>query len=685
MSKPKIIDQCLETNIMREREILSKIKNDFIINMSCCFQDFSNLYLVLQLMTGGDLRYHICHYNKSFNEEMIKFVIANILFCLEIIHQNGIIHRDIKPDNFVFDESGYLHLTDFGLANYNEDENNSNTNIIIDNDKNINYIENEIVGTIGYIAPEIILGLGKYTFSVDFYGLGVICYELLFQTKPYKGATRYQIGKEMIENEINYDINSSYSHNLINLIKKLLEINPKNRLGNISGLKKIKQNEYLIDFDWDSIQNNSYPSPFIESIEYLRKYNNIDDIYELFEIRNCNSSIKLDDETNLRFSKIEASPNYIYAFQDYSFIYFEREDYNDINSLFQNKTNKKKIGRSNSVIKYVDRVVHNIQLPPIYPQLYRDAYKYKIEKYNKLLNKIEDKENEDKSSRHTNSKRKKSKNKRKEKEKEKERKKHHYHKDSHSSYDGRPYIINNYLPPSPNYNQYYPSPFQSVQNNFILPEINPFLKGFKAMNNQNDRKKFLYKSEYSKYSSSETYEKLYKNKKTKINTDKSRTNSKKEEKTKQNQTKEISKSLSKKEDKKEIKDKNPKKKEKTKENKNNEIIRKTKSGSSKSQSDSNIKTKNTKKGNKKTTKSYKESSSNNEKEESNEKGLTIIKEKSEENESSETKRKKSETKESKEENEDNSDSKEKEENEENEGNSNSNENEEDNSDEEEDD
>ena len=645
MSKSKIIDQSLQSNIIQEREILSKIKNDFIINMKCSFQDFSNLFLVLQLMTGGDLRYHIYHYNKSFNEEMIKFVIVNILFCLQFIHQKGIIHRDIKPDNFVFDESGYLHLTDFGLASFYEDEKALSPEIIFDNDNNINYIENEMVGTIGYIAPEIILGLGKYTFSVDYYALGIICYELLFQCKPYIGTTRYQIGKEILEHEINYYINSDYSNNIINLIKNLLEINPEERLGTISGINSFKQNEYLKDFDWDSIQERTYPSPFIEVIDYLRRYNNNNDIYELFEIKNCNFSFKLDDETSLRLSKIEADPNYIYAFQGYSFIYYENEDFNDITSLIQNRTKKKKLRKANTVIKYVYRVKHNIQLPPIYPQLYRDAYKYKIQKYNKLLNKIGNKESEHKSS------------------KEKEKKKHHHHKhhkktDSHSSYDGRPLIINNYMPPKENYpynyNQYYHSPFQSIQNNFILPEINPFLKGFNAMNKQNyeNKKILLDKSKYSKYSSSEKYKKLYKNnKKEKDIVNKIPSNPTDNDNTKKNDNnKNINKSLSKNENNKDKNNKNQKDKNNI-ENKNTQNSKKLKSEESNKKSIKNEKSKD-KKSKKNSKKSDKEKSSN--EEDKNKKGLNTITGKSEENDSSTSKKRQSESKDNGEESEEKS-------------------------------
>lgn len=61
------------------------------------------------------MRYHISK-RKRFTENETKFFVANIVLGLEYIHQNGVIHRDIKPENIVIDESGYLRITDFGVA-----------------------------------------------------------------------------------------------------------------------------------------------------------------------------------------------------------------------------------------------------------------------------------------------------------------------------------------------------------------------------------------------------------------------------------------------------------------------------------------------------------------------------------------------------------------------------------------
>ena len=77
--------------------------------MIFCFQDQENLYLAMDLLSGGDLRYHISR-NKRFSEEQTKFLVGCILLALDYIHTNNILHRDIKPENLVLDEKGKYYL-----------------------------------------------------------------------------------------------------------------------------------------------------------------------------------------------------------------------------------------------------------------------------------------------------------------------------------------------------------------------------------------------------------------------------------------------------------------------------------------------------------------------------------------------------------------------------------------------
>lgn len=137
MAKARIITKKSVSSVMNELKLLSLIKSDFIVNVHYAFQDKSTLFLVMDLLLGGDLRYHIAR-KKKFSEEQTRFFIACLIQALDQVHGESIIHRDIKPENLVFDNQGYLRLTDFGVARIQTPDN-----------------ANETSGTPGYMAPEV--------------------------------------------------------------------------------------------------------------------------------------------------------------------------------------------------------------------------------------------------------------------------------------------------------------------------------------------------------------------------------------------------------------------------------------------------------------------------------------------------------------------------------------------------
>ena len=171
MSKRKILDKKSEKSINSERKFLSILNHPFIVNMHYAFQDNDNLYLVMDMLSGGDLRYHCSRY-RSFSEEQTRFFIACITYSLEYIHTNNVIHRDIKPENLVLDDKGYVRVTDFGIAKYNTADNSSETS-----------------GTPGYMSPEV-MNAENHSFTADFFAIGVIGYEFLMGFRPYNGKNR---------------------------------------------------------------------------------------------------------------------------------------------------------------------------------------------------------------------------------------------------------------------------------------------------------------------------------------------------------------------------------------------------------------------------------------------------------------------------------------------------------------
>ena len=330
MSKVKIMDKKCEKSIKAEREFLAKLHHPFIVNMNCAFQDYENLYLVMDLLTGGDLRYHFCRIRR-FTEEETKFFIACLLLGLEYIHNNNIIHRDIKPENLVCDQNGYIRITDFGIAKINKSDNSSETS-----------------GTPGYMAPEVLLAK-NYTFTVDFFAIGVIGHEFMLGKRPYHGNNKKQIKQLMIKTQVRIDIDKvDWSEESVDFINRCLKRKESKRLGYTDGIKELKEHKWFEGFDWDKVYHKKIEAPFIP-----KKEGNYDKSY-------CEIEEKCGQETKTRYDSYTSRKNYDNLFLGYTYInldlindscedtYTKRQE----NSKQDYTTNKKeRIKNNNMIIK----------------------------------------------------------------------------------------------------------------------------------------------------------------------------------------------------------------------------------------------------------------------------------------------------------------------------------------------
>ena len=292
MSKAKVIDRRSEISIMSERNLLSKLHHSFIVNMYFAFQDFYNLYLVMDLLTGGDLRFHIAH-KKIFTEDQTKFFIANMLLALDYIHSQNIIHRDIKPENLVLEKNGYLRITDFGVAKINEKDNSSETS-----------------GTPGYMAPEVIL-VQNHGPPSDFFALGVIGYEFMLGYRPYLGRGRKEIKNLIISKQAKIsreELPDDWSENSRDFINLLLQRKPKKRLG-YNGVNEIKEHPWMKDIDFDLLYNKKIEAPFIPPIDK-----------ENFDKKYCEGEDKVGETTLERYELYFNSELYEGVFKNYTYV-----------------------------------------------------------------------------------------------------------------------------------------------------------------------------------------------------------------------------------------------------------------------------------------------------------------------------------------------------------------------------
>ena len=325
ISKVKVIDKNSINAIKYERELLSKLNHTLIINMHYAFQDYDNLYLVLDLLTGGDLRYQISrHPRQYFSEKQTKFFISCLIEALFYIHSKKIIHRDIKPENLVFDQNGYLHITDFGIAK-----------IITKNNSH------ETSGTPGYMAPEVMQGL-NHTFSVDFYALGVITYELMMGKRPYSGKTRKEIKEQIMGKQAKiskFEIPDGWSFEAADFTNKLLTRKEVNRLG-FYNENNIKEHPWLKDVDMDLIRNKKSKAPFLPK----KNHDNYDKNY-------CGEEEEINLDTMNRFDEYKLNKNYKDLFLGFTFYNINNIINLNENNDIKNKTlivyNTKNINENN--------------------------------------------------------------------------------------------------------------------------------------------------------------------------------------------------------------------------------------------------------------------------------------------------------------------------------------------------
>ena len=320
MSKLKIIKKNSVKNINNEKKFLSILHNPFLVNMICSFQDNDNLYLVMDLLLGGDMRYHInkrAIYNRKKDENQLKFIAGCVLIGLNYIHENQIIHKDIKPENLVYDSKGYIHITDFGISKIFHPDNGK-----------------ENSGTPGYMAPEVLFNK-DHTYCVDYFSLGVILYELLMGKRPYHGHNKKDLRKDIVSRQarIKEDnipdgfVKSDTFLDCANFINSLLERKKEKRLG-FNGFEEVKNHPWLIDFNWDDLINkrmNPFFIPPLGDNNYDKKY--------------CNEPDKIGDETQNEYETIKNKVDYDKYFQNYS---CNNKQFLEKIKILNEKQNKKK-------------------------------------------------------------------------------------------------------------------------------------------------------------------------------------------------------------------------------------------------------------------------------------------------------------------------------------------------------
>ncbi|KAH9858687.1 kinase-like protein [Lenzites betulinus] len=326
-----------ERDLLRSASLVSTPGGaEWIVKLFYSFQDRDHLYLVLDYMGGGDLL-NLLIERDVFEEDFTRFYVAEMVLAIESCHKHGFIHRDIKPDNFLFDPEGHIKLSDFGLAtdlhwahdtSYYEQQRlhllhkhgidleeshalgdgmrtkrldrkdverlmgggEGQGGIFTWRERHRRKLAYSVCGTNSYMSPEVIRGHG-YTFSCDWWSLGVIMFECLYGFPPFVSNSRHVTRQKILnwKQSLRFPSRPRVTQEAVNLMEQLLcepedrlgsqasssvsrpnsmivqarrsgFITPQGTLGSVDGAHLIKTHPWFRGIDWENIHR--YPAPY---------------------------------------------------------------------------------------------------------------------------------------------------------------------------------------------------------------------------------------------------------------------------------------------------------------------------------------------------------------------------------------------------------------------------------------
>ncbi|KAM8924757.1 G protein-coupled receptor kinase 5 [Pelodytes ibericus] len=250
LEKKRIKKRKGESMALNEKQILEKVTSRFVVNLAYAYETKDALCLVLTLMNGGDLKFHIYNMgNPGFQEERASFYAAEILCGLGDLHRESIVYRDLKPENILLDDYGHIRISDLGLA--------------------VKIPEGDTirgrVGTVGYMAPEV-LNNQRYTFSPDYWGLGCLIYEMIAGQSPFRGrkekVKREEVDRRVLETEEVYT--EKFSDEAKAVCKMLLTKDVKQRLGCQEGRDmEVKRHPFFKVINFKRLEAGIMDPPFV--------------------------------------------------------------------------------------------------------------------------------------------------------------------------------------------------------------------------------------------------------------------------------------------------------------------------------------------------------------------------------------------------------------------------------------
>lgn len=229
-----------------EANILKNSNHPFMLSMSFSFQTPTNLYMVIDYCSGGDLSILITQQN-YLTEDQARFYVAELVLAIENLHKMKVFYRDLKPENILLDHDGHIKLADFGLCIENVGKND---------------IAKSFCGSHIYLAPEMVSRKG-FTQESDFYGIGLCLYEMLYGQLPFYNEDIEKLHAQIKKDEVKFPSDIRVSAEAIDLMAGLLRKNPKERLGS-RGKDEVRNHPFFRGINWDDVLNRRLEPPILD-------------------------------------------------------------------------------------------------------------------------------------------------------------------------------------------------------------------------------------------------------------------------------------------------------------------------------------------------------------------------------------------------------------------------------------
>ena len=306
LNKEFLIKNKLLRYAITECNILKQSKCPFIIGLHYAFQTPQNLYMIIDYCPGGDLDFHI--QLNLFEENEAKFYIAELILAIEYLHNHNILYRDLKPENILIGSDGHIKLADFGLARENVKDD----------------VVKSFCGSPSYLSPEMVKKQGASK-ATDIYGIGAVLYELVSGTTPFYGDDIKTLFNNITNKKLMFP--EFFSDAIKDLLKKLLDKNPKKRIG-LS--EEIKKHKFFKEIEWNELEFKRINPP-LDLVQIKKSYdgkaNNDNKNKEGNSINENNDNKNVNNINNFKDTDYSKSNKFFRRIANFTFIR-KKEDNN---------------------------------------------------------------------------------------------------------------------------------------------------------------------------------------------------------------------------------------------------------------------------------------------------------------------------------------------------------------------